>query len=67
MNSINNKSLCKLISRKIFQVGTNVFTHQGEKFTLAAKFSSNQLFCDFFSKNVGFTKFLQKKYDSHFL
>ena len=38
-----------------------------EKFSLTEKISSNQLFSDFFSKTITFTKFLRKKYEREFL
>ena len=38
-----------------------------EKFSLTEKISSNQLFSNFFSKTITFTKFLRKKCEREFL
>ena len=57
-----------LIWRKIFRVAVNFsFFHTVHcvRAVMSLKnISSNQLFCNFISKNVGFTNFLPKKYES---
>ena len=56
------QSSTKLNSRKIW-----VAICKNEKFSLTEKNSSNQLFSNFFSKTIAFTKFLRKKCDREFL
>ena len=62
---------CKLDSRNNFQKGLNSwFTcHTGNygNYSDWKNISSNQLFNNFFSKNVTFTKFLPKISESKFL
>ena len=60
-NLLSNKKQIKLkLGSQCSVVKWKIHSHQ-------KKISSNQLFSNFFSKNVAFTKFLPKKCESKFL